>query len=779
MNRIPANEIGRSWMAVAATLLLCLAFSPGLSQDNGIAVSEPKVFDNRVLLLKLEDLKRRLAAISVVDQLKLQQSLGLFQGSQTREVSRSLEVGMVPIPGASTTLKPNDRGVLAITEQTITKPEGSASAPTSPGHLPAPAFAAPFGVDAEDALKEQIDLTYQIYSLELLLERALSDRLVSTADGSKPRLQGLLNFQVTLDPPHEAKDAAAFVEITVEPIAGTGVLEKKTVSLVALMPQEKTYNATALSSKSNSFGGSAVLKILTVGYSEQRRGQTFYLYQDADTLTFRRMPRSTASPIPMDNQNPIFGWEFRPVLGRRSVSPGQKQMFAVIGLPSVDDLEGGANQPPSVRVKVKTYWRKYKKDRLTTSSENIDDPILASSEYSYTVEVPRSSSIDANLGPKLSSAKWYRTGDKSAVIVITGQNFYAGTRALLGDFTHHDAASGLVIKSSQQMQIETTQDALATGDVLLNGRYGASVPILIDVTALPAAINRTGIHILSAVSRVEPGRKLGTLTIELIGGMDPNREHTSLPLSAVPTEDYFPLIRFKSIAVPGPYRFRERQCSSDASKTCTLIHATISAELLTSDGVLTVRFPFLGPNWNKSMEFLGSPEAPLRLSKLRTAGSETIAAITGRIFGDGWKIHVGDKAIDPKVIEKSILTFPFAKADLDSTETIVVLPPFGGTPIFVPFKFKPEDVDVSLTAGQVVSIKANSASGVDFAGTALEKIKEVTFEGMSLQFSVKEKGTKITIYLTRKVTEKAGEIQVLLRSAEPNALPIPATISIN
>ena len=95
-----------------------------------------------------------------------------------------------------------------------------------------------------------------------------------------------------------SKDMAAFVELTITTSDGTPV------SVVSLMPEEKTYNTSALSTKSNAFGGSAVFKILTVGYSERRRGQTFYLYQDADTLTYRK-PTQDGS---LSNVKPTFGW---------------------------------------------------------------------------------------------------------------------------------------------------------------------------------------------------------------------------------------------------------------------------------------------------------------------------------------------------------------------------------------------------------------------------------------------------------------------------------------
>jgi hypothetical protein len=315
------------------------------------------------------------------------------------------------------------------------------------------------------------------------------------------------------------------------------------------MPQEKTYNATALRSKANAFGGSAILKVITVGYSEQRRGQTFYLYQDADTITFRRMPKNSNGVIDMNNIAPTFGWEFRPVLGRRSVSPGTKQMFAVVALPDSDRVKNNKSDF-KVKVHVKTYWRKYNHNRLTTSSQNMDKAVIASSEYSYSASIPYSSIIDNNLTPNVASIKWYPTGDKSAVVVVKGENFYSGTTAVLGDVVYDDADSGLIIKSSQQLQIETSLDALASGEVLLNGRYGESSPL--RAQTIPTGSNSNGMEFKTVSSDLEPGRKMGTLNIELIG-----KNNSDLPLSSLPYKDYYPIIRVQNTAIKGPYNFQQ------------------------------------------------------------------------------------------------------------------------------------------------------------------------------------------------------------------------------
>ena len=96
----------------------------------------------------------------------------------------------------------------------------------------------------------------------------------------------MVSFNISIDPPANARDAAAYVEITLTTSQGP-------VSLVASMPQEKTYNATSLSSSSNAFSGSAVAKIISVSYNQRKRSQIFFLYRDSDTLALERSPWET------------------------------------------------------------------------------------------------------------------------------------------------------------------------------------------------------------------------------------------------------------------------------------------------------------------------------------------------------------------------------------------------------------------------------------------------------------------------------------------------------
>jgi hypothetical protein len=256
---------------------LCLLFLfgwlsvPAVTGDepgNGITVGEPKVFDNRSLASMIEQFEESLSASGFVSKNDLAAAIGNYQGSETRDSSQTLQISTLPTPQIATTSSATN-GVLSPTSQTNTA-NSVTPQPPSPdatnGSLPH-AVTKKYGIAAADLLNQQVDLTYQIFNLKMLLERSLSDRNFN----GKPRLQSVIGFQISLNPPQKYRGCAAVVEIGVLPTSGV-----EPVSLVALMPQEKTYNVAALTTKTNQFGAAVIVKVVQVGFSERRRGQTFF-----------------------------------------------------------------------------------------------------------------------------------------------------------------------------------------------------------------------------------------------------------------------------------------------------------------------------------------------------------------------------------------------------------------------------------------------------------------------------------------------------------------------
>jgi len=550
-------------LSICALASTCIADPPkSAPASNGISVGKPKVFDNRTLTLMLESLSQTLQSMQsqFIDQKSLAAALANIQGFRSTETTSNFAIDTLPIPGVNQEVVKNTGNVdssgrpLPDTSKTTITTAQNALTPQPPALENAPAFSGfnpNYGESASDLLSDQVNLNYQIFNLRMILERSLSDRL----QNHDTRLQAVLGFNVTIDPPRTANDAVAVVEITLK--APTGDL-----SLVALMPQEKTYNSAALSTKSNSFGGSAVVKMIQVGYSQRRRGQTFYLYRDNDTVSYERMDADNPNEI-------VFGWMFRPVLGRRSVSPGLRQLFAIASLPAadnctLDDVKAAKCPEQQLIAHVRTFWKKYDSGTLTsferrdanrasrfkyratlglTTPELFDSRYVNEANYS-NIAVETTGAYQHDLGPSISRVSWVPVGPKTALVSVEGNNFFTGTQVRLGDKAFASVSDGLVLKSNQAMDLSTTLDSLASGSAAVVGRYGPAIPLEIS------SVNpKSGMSIDEA--EIGPSLSgLRTLSLHLIGP-DPAVAGQPLAIDDLP-QNSSPLISVNGNTVPLP-----------------------------------------------------------------------------------------------------------------------------------------------------------------------------------------------------------------------------------
>lgn len=246
------------------------------------------------------------------------------------------------------------------------------------------AIAAPtnIGLASADVLAEQVQLNSQIATLTMLLRGASSDQyLLTNSRAVATRQQTTIGFTVSLDPPRQFKHAVAEVRIKVVPPEG-----QSGVSIMTMLPSEKTYNVAKVTSHQDSFGGGVVVEPVSIAGSTGRSKDRLFLAKDTDTLALQ-YPAPAAIPEPLsahqkihdaakevfgweryavcDHHDPdtpdsntiIFGWQFRPVLGADYVRGGQRQVFAQLALPA--DL----NNEYVPTVYVLTRWREYDPQR--------------------------------------------------------------------------------------------------------------------------------------------------------------------------------------------------------------------------------------------------------------------------------------------------------------------------------------------------------------------------------------------------------------------------------
>ena len=452
---------------------------------NGITIGLAKAFDNRSLALRIERLSNSLAQMKVVDQ-KAPDNIGKLQGQSSTTSSRTLTLDATdPTKIATTTEKTS-----------ATRPAANGSAKNADGgDAKKVEPQAEVTLSAGDILNEQLNLASQIMNLQTLYERSLTDRLI----GEDARLQTVLGFQVSITPPAGFENSVAIVEVAVriKPPQGPLVAAER-VSLVAMIPQEKTYNAQTISTESDSIGGSAVASVVTLGVTAKGESRELFVHRDSDTVAFERSSITEPRLFNDDNAT-VFGWEFRPVLGRQTVSPGMRQMLAVISIPTPDKSEYVADVP--IEIITRSYWRRYNHRKQTTAPkwnwfpQTIDGSGAIVNKV-QELAIPTTAKIQQGLAPKVAQISWVNSGTDGATVIVKGENLFPGTKVFAAGKVYREEDGTLTLKSDQALEFETTLKAIASGDAVLSGRFGRSSQLEVDekipsVTSL--YITRAGI----------------------------------------------------------------------------------------------------------------------------------------------------------------------------------------------------------------------------------------------------------------------------------------------
>lgn len=802
--------------------------------NNGISVGAPKSFDNRTLTLMIENLNETLRGMSLIDPKAIGTAFGVYQGSQVTEVNRALSIVTAPVPGRTITDKPlasNPSQARDVTT-TTTVSERAPSIPQTPESLPTVSMPSSYGNSPGDILSDQVNVMYQIFNLRMLQERALSDRIHSGEGKLRPRLQAVLGFNVTIDPPRDAENAAAIVEVIVRSTQSQedsgqatkpGEKGKGGLSLVAMMPQEKTYNRAALSNRANSFGASAVTQLFTVGYTERRRGQIFYVFRDHDTTAFERMHSSKEGLL-------HFGWQFRPVLGKRSVTPGMRQMFAVVALPSADE----GDSPKKLYVQVITHWVKYYPGQLTTAEKgnvlwtshlaqaltagvaNAIPPNLRTTVDDHEVPVYPTLAYQNALGPRISQVEWSFTGEKTMNVGIKGENFYPGTSLVVGDKTYADGSVGMVLKSSQAIDIVGETAGLGTGEGVLVGRYASAIPIRSPRSDLMSGITIETVRVTPALEGLQE------LTVVLSAkGRDCLTD--VLPRGGS-GQELEPIIRLQGKLIPRPY-FYER--SRDDSRLEITARVPVGAgEKVT--GVLEVIYPFTGPDYRASFRLIESPfrvtlqdsaekgsdsnkktvrtfviekldgefpvsfnEADYKAAKVQLESTDPAIARSGvakmeevtrkscwfALLKGGAEVKLNMREPNPPQCRGAsdsafqALNSVIARLDLmedqqPKSNTIALRNPFGGIEFVKLPKDTPEPGEVKINEKQERTVELHDAVWVSVGGESLAGIGGVFAGEVKLESRLADrKGALLEFYLPSVLTTAPANLDITFRDA--------------
>jgi hypothetical protein len=448
------------------------------TKGNGIEVGAPKVYDDASLRMMLDATRAKLATMSGLDQGSLIANLGSVSGATINQTQFGFQVTGPGSPAATTTNtgatnSTTTNGALptgnttvpgtvtVTTDPTQSTVTTSATPPASPVVPPGIAFAPPSSVSPSslDVLNEQMQLSYEMTNLQLLLEGALSDRFVTNQRFIKPRVT--LGFPISLRAPAQFKDAVAVVEVEVKtsPRNFSDPSVPEPPAITALLPQEKTYNVAAMTDHMTSIGGGALIGTVGVAASYLAGHKTLYLVQDQDTVAMQRPPSE-------DKNSTSFLWEFRPVLGQHYVRGGMKQTFVQLSLPIRSNVDCYGT------VRIRTYWRRFNQKNGIDGSA-IPESVLISKR---TFPLSR-----YDLAPSVGSVEYEDLGDGTVLVTVKGDPD-AGTYLLAGTYvqlgpTRYDAGKNLVVEDTDAKFIAPIA-ALAKWKARIVARNGAGTDIL-------------------------------------------------------------------------------------------------------------------------------------------------------------------------------------------------------------------------------------------------------------------------------------------------------------
>ncbi|MFM0220599.1 hypothetical protein [Paraburkholderia dipogonis] len=382
--------------AVAYTFAQKLAriiFGPYDKFQNGISIGLAKAFDNRSLQLRIERLSHGLEELKTINQ-KLVENVAPLQAKHSTETTWEARLDVDGPSNESKNSRPADRQG-ANSEPERTKRSHSESEPEQ--------LKSTIGLAASDILRDQLNLASQIMNLEMLYERSLTDRLI---DG-RARLQAVLGFQISVTPSDGQRNCVGVVEIAVRLVGSN-----ESISVVALIPNEKSYNAQSVDAISRTLGGSGTRRFFKFGLENKSVSRKLVIQRDSDIIAFERDYRSNPKIFGAASPETVFGWEFRPVLGQRAVSSGMRQMLAVVAVPVEDQ-----SSPETIVLEVKTrcYWRRYSWRHGTSSPRwrlipnAVDGSYMRESDV-QKLEIPNTVSVEEALLPRIIKIRWVNFG---------------------------------------------------------------------------------------------------------------------------------------------------------------------------------------------------------------------------------------------------------------------------------------------------------------------------------------------------------------------------------
>ena len=722
--------------------------------------------------------KAKLAALQGLDQTSLTSHIGAIAGSTLQQSAFSAQISGPPIAGSALTANgptstvATTTGATPSTTTTTAAPNQSlvTTNPQLTSSVPSPAtgtsFTLPstFGTSASDVLNEQMQLTYEIANLELLLEGSLSDRFVQGTRIIKRRTT--IGFPVSLVPKY--KDAVAVIDVTAaSPMADTFTNEPP--SITALLPKDKTYNVAAVTDHSTSIGAGIVTHILSGGASWMGGRKTFYIVQDQDTVALAK-PSSGANTT-------SFAWQFRPVLGQHYIRTGMRQTFVQLAVP-VSNFAGCFG-----KVHLITYWRKFDRDHGIVGE--IIPQSLREQDVDWSIPV-------YDLAPKVDTLAYEDVGN-GFIQVRMGGKFLSGTYVRVGNSYFRDGVAGFTSETNQIRFVAPAVD-IALHRPMVVSRDGTEVEILnpadaeprpsLNASCGPAATNNCGQkpQETKAARTVQKGQASVAMK-----SLDDSNVLLEVTATNVPNTDDDPK--------------RELYYLLIGNRLFGLTDSTFERSLIGTDSItykLAVPLPLISSAreiqllplfWNRDkyllrrgIENLALPSNTEKLVLIAKADDKSRFVLLGNRLSGAKVVEPAGVALvsfDGLQNDDTIRIIELTSGQLKTTKQIVIQKGAGERPILVSIPAadaagtaKPSLVAPRITVG---------ADEVSLSGDGVDKVRVATFKKKPLKVMVADdkKSVVISGLATAGVTVAASEqeIECQLESGQKTTVKIDVVSS--
>ncbi len=446
------------------------------NNDNGIVIGPAKLYDERSLESQLDSIKSGLTA-NYVNPNMVATNEGVPQGGTLSSSQITGGIGYNEKPSVSNS-QDNSSG----TTNTGSKSGNSPISQNFSGS--AIGLQSPLVVSSEDLLQQQVGLSFEATNLQLLLDHALSDRVMFAPDGTPAaRQMAILGFQISVEPRQSDEYAVAEADITISDTSGRGRPE-----VDMMLPQDKTYNVAKVTNDSNAFNLGAFTAPLGAALGGNSGHSSSFIVYDVDTVALQR-------PSP-DSKSVTFGWQFRPVLGEKTVQPGTRQVYVLVSLP-VD-----SNTQYTPNISVQTYWRKYDTKAKVVENDRIDSS--GGPQLLPTLPIYPIVNYDKGLQPTVTGVETYDAGNGRVLVEATGTNFSDSTSVVAGgQIINKD--NGLLVKGGNTLTFIAPLSNLAYEDPLIVGQYGTAIPMRLSMSEGQIMFAATPYAVPVRITRNEPG----------------------------------------------------------------------------------------------------------------------------------------------------------------------------------------------------------------------------------------------------------------------------------